>query len=1033
MRAALRAILFSVPVSLLVCASLFAQPGAPPDLSSPLTRKLKSGDRHLYTFRAAANEAVEIMCERKGVDVAMTVFSADGRPITASNSPPGFAGFDRLFFVSEEQGAYRLEIRSARPGKIVGNYTLSLTMKSGASSNDRTRAEAMKLLGETRALMQSAENRFERATQAVEKLDRSLVLFQRSNDLQGQANALFHLAYINGNEFGDEVRAVEIYERALEIWRTIDDEAGKAICLTRAARELSDKGALERSRAYLDEALAINRKLNNRLGEAATLSLLCRLFNDTGNFQKGFEACREARRLGQDADPASDYFMYSALAALYSNTGDLEKALEYNALTLQRILLTGNLLNPIRLATAKSNIAGILFSQKKYAEALTNYQDALLVSQKVKRPKFEAYFLAQISSIFYETKEFQKALEHGERSLALYRRLYPRNRQFILRIIGNTYVALGQNEKGRATLFESLEMNRRNKDRYAEAETLYDLARLEFSAGDPEAALQNMRQAINISEILRADLLGKNQRSSYLKILKRYYEFEIEVLVALYEARSDIKYVEQAWQDQERLRARSLLENLLESGFDLNDTALTPFLKRQHDLREAISASELKRSEALKVNDTIAATAAEKDLRRGLDEYAVLQEEVRKSNPRFAALGIPKELSFADVQRLLDDETAVVEYSLGERQSYAWIISKRAVKLAKLPAREAVGVAAREFYVALTDQTAKDKTAAIDRSKQLSRQILHPVSAEIAFFKTLVIIADGSLQLVPFSALTLSTNEAYEPLAAKMEIVNAPSFSSFALLLENKASRLIKPHRSLAIFADPIFQHDDERIAQAKRGRSRVQTNDAASKLAQTLSDFGVQQLARLPFSGIEAREIAKFDTNGPVLVVGGNASRQNFLRGDYSSFRILHFATHGFLNQQNPDLSGLVFSLFDENGRSQNGFLRVIDVYSLRLNADIVVLSACQTALGKDVDGEGIVGLTRGFMYAGASSVVSSLWKVEDAATAELMKRFYRAMLKENQTPAAALRTAQNELRQIPRFSNPRYWAGFTFTGGWN
>jgi CHAT domain-containing protein len=201
--------------------------------------------------------------------------------------------------------------------------------------------------------------------------------------------------------------------------------------------------------------------------------------------------------------------------------------------------------------------------------------------------------------------------------------------------------------------------------------------------------------------------------------------------------------------------------------------------------------------------------------------------------------------------------------------------------------------------------------------------------------------------------------------------------------------------------------------------------------LKQAMSEFRVQRLARLPFSGIEAREIAKLEPGATDVILGAKVSRENFLRGDYSSFRILHFATHGFLNQRNPDLSGLVFSLFDENRRPQNGFLRVIDVYSLRLGADLVVLSACQTALGKDVEGEGIVGLTRGFMFAGASSVVSSLWKVEDSATAELMKRFYRALLKEKQTPAAALRIAQNELRQIPRFSSPRHWAGFTFTGG--
>jgi CHAT domain-containing protein len=288
------------------------------------------------------------------------------------------------------------------------------------------------------------------------------------------------------------------------------------------------------------------------------------------------------------------------------------------------------------------------------------------------------------------------------------------------------------------------------------------------------------------------------------------------------------------------------------------------------------------------------------------------------------------------------------------------------------------------------------------------------------------------LQLVPFSALTLSSSGSFTPLAEKLEIINAPSFASIALAQEKHASRKVSRDRTVAIFADPIFQSDDERIVKVS-ARTVSDVGADTDRLKQTLSQFRVQQLARLPFSGIEARDIASLEPQGANTLLGEKASRENFLRGDYSSFRILHFATHGFLNQQNPNLSGLVFSLFDRNRRPQNGFLRVIDIYSLQLENELVVLSACQTAVGKDVEGEGIISLSRSFMYAGASSVVSSLWKVEDSATAELMKRFYRALLKEKQTPAAALRTAQNELRQIPRFSNPRDWAGFTYTGGWN
>ncbi len=998
--------------------------------NEPSARELKSGERHFYSITAAEKEFIEIECERKSIDISMTVFASTGEKISISNAPDGFAGRDRLAFVAENSGEYRIEISSRRPGNFVGNYSILLKTKRAASENDLTRAEAMKLLGEAREILQGTENRYEKATQAIEKLEKSLLLFEKSNDLQGQANSLFQTGLITGNELGNDRKAVEIYEKALQIWLKIDDEAGRAICLTYAANELRDGGNREKSLLYLNEALALQRKLNNRLGEAVTLSFLCRLDNDTQNFQKGFETCRESLKIGQNADPLTDYTTYSALSALYSNTGDSENALIYSQTAIERGQLIKEFVNPIRLATLKANLAILLYEKKKFTPAIKLLEEALIIGEQVKRPLYSAFYLTLLSSIHFDLQKFEKALEYGEKALEIYRNSDSFRQQGALNSVAKSYLALGQIEKARILLLEAVDILRKSNDRYAEAATLYNLARLENRAENLELARQYIARAINNSEIIRAELLGKNQRSAYLGLFKSYYELDIELLVKLYEKSADEKYLEQAWQNQEKIRARSLLENFLENGFNLNDLELKDFFAKEQVLLEKIAESELKRAEAVKAKNVIAQNEAEKNLQKSLDDYQILEEEIRRKNPRFSALNQPQDFSFADAQNLLDNDTAFVQFALGERQSYVWIISKTSVKFVKLPSRNDINKSAREFYLALTNRDSKDTTAIIEKSKQLSRQILQPLSKEIVNLKRLIIIADGSLQLVPFAALTLSNDETFQPLTATMEIVNAPSFSSLVFLRENKANRQTSSDKLLAIFADPIFQDDDERISKIKPKTSPK--SDETAKLNQTLRDFGVDRLARLPFSGIEAREIAKFSPQNTTLALGAKASRQTFLRGDFASYKILHFATHGFLNQQNPDLSGLVLSLYDENRQAQNGFLRVIDLYSLNLNADLVVLSACQTALGKDVDGEGIVGLTRGFMYAGASSVVSSLWKVEDAATAELMKRFYRAMLKENQTPSSALRIAQNEMRQIPRFSNPRNWASFTLTGEW-
>ena len=153
---------------------------------------------------------------------------------------------------------------------------------------------------------------------------------------------------------------------------------------------------------------------------------------------------------------------------------------------------------------------------------------------------------------------------------------------------------------------------------------------------------------------------------------------------------------------------------------------------------------------------------------------------------------------------------------------------------------------------------------------------------------------------------------------------------------------------------------------------------------------------------------------------------------GTLGLFRSIHIATHGLLNTVRPELSGVVLSLVDESGHPQDGFLRLQDIYNLRLSADLVVLSACQTALGRPIAGEGLVGLARGFMHAGAPRVVATLWKVDDSATAELMKRFYRSMIEEKAPAAQALRAAQRALARDRRFASPFYWAGFTLQGDW-
>src|SRR5262249_53723384 len=283
-----------------------------------------------------------------------------------------------------------------------------------------------------------------------------------------------------------------------------------------------------------------------------------------------------------------------------------------------------------------------------------------------------------------------------------------------------------------------------------------------------------------------------------------------------------------------------------------------------------------------------------------------------------------------------------------------------------------------------------------------------------------------------------------KPLIVDHEIVILPSTSSLAVLRRDLRGRAQAP-KLLAVLADPVFDDDDVRIklgagkpsmlAKTQSTRSgKEQKDQVVFRSAQEVGAAGAgQQFHRLVFSRREAEEIFALSPDGTNLkALDFTASRATAVSPDLSQYRMIHFATHGLLNSLHPELSGIVLSLVDEQGHPQDGFLRLHDIYNLKLGADLVVLSACQTGLGKEVKGEGLIGLTRGFMYAGAPRVVASLWKVDDRATAELMKQFYRRMLTSGMRPAEALREAQIALLGQKRWADAHYWAGFVFQGEW-
>jgi CHAT domain-containing protein len=494
-----------------------------------------------------------------------------------------------------------------------------------------------------------------------------------------------------------------------------------------------------------------------------------------------------------------------------------------------------------------------------------------------------------------------------------------------------------------------------------------------------------------------------------------------------------------ALQVSEQARARSLLDSLAEARVDIRQGADPVLLDRERASKMALNAKAIQQMRLLrrKHSSTEAETLAE-EIHTLTAAHEEVEALIRSKSPHYAALTQPVPLTCSEIQRLvLDEETLLLEYALGEERSYLWAVTPATVRSYELPKRiEIERCAHRVLDLILVRQGRLKETALqlrrrIDSAELeyrrqaaiLSRMLLGPVSDQLES-KRLLVVAEGALHYLPFGALPSPARPGEDdqttPLIANHEIVNLPSASALAVL-RNETRKRPPSLKILAAVADPVFEADDPRIG------GNISSIHPVPKQGEGLA------VSRLPATREEANSIMALVPQGMGLkITDFDANRTVVARPELAEYRIVHFATHGFLNGDHPELSGLMMSLVDEQGRPQDGFLRLHDIYNLKLPVELVVLSACDSALGQELRGEGVVGIVRGFMYAGAARVVASLWKVEDEATAALMKRFYSLMLEEGKSPAAALRAAQLDLSRQTRWQSPFYWAAFVLQGEW-
>jgi len=703
-------------------------------------------------------------------------------------------------------------------------------------------------------------------------------------------------------------------------------------------------------------------------------------------------------------------------------------------------------------AQTLNNIGLVYWSLGETRKALEKYNEALPIRRAVGDRSGEATTLSNIGLVYWSLGETRKALEKYNEALPIKRAVSDRSGEAAtLNNVGLVYDSLGETQKALEKYNEALLLRQEVGDRNGEAATLLGIARAEQKRGNLTQARQTIEQAIGLIESLRTNIVSQEFRASYFASRQDFYEFYVDVLMQMRKQTPAEALDAVALTVSERARARSLLELLKESRADIRQGVDSSLLERERSLQQRLNARAAAQFALLNRKHTPEqADAAAKEIAAITAEYEEVQAQIRARSPRYAALTQPQPLGLTEIQQqALDEDTLLLEYALGEQRSYLWLVSQRSIDSYELPPRAEIEAAARRVYELLNVRPKRwtpPDPQFIAQAKALSGMLLGPVAQRLTG-KRLVVVAPGALSYLPFAALPAPEDEkrpagVYEPLVARHEVVNVPSASVLSIIRRETAGRQ-RATKSVAVLADPVFEEDDPRLDEAKNGNSSGKTPatravDAEySELTRAIRTMNFPDardgFVRLPFSRYEANSVIALTPRGTGLkATDFNASRDLALSRQLSQYRILHFATHGLLNSERPELSGLVFSLIDQKGKPQDGFLRLHEIYNLQLNADLVVLSACETGLGKEIKGEGLIGLTRGFMYLGAPRVVASLWNVDDLATAELMKVFYQRMLKDGLPAGAALRAAQLELSKQKRWASPYYWAGLVLHGEW-
>jgi CHAT domain-containing protein/Tfp pilus assembly protein PilF len=837
-----------------------------------------------------------------------------------------------------------------------------------------------------------------------------------SNDRKSKARSHLFLMYIAGS-IGQLERAMEELSSAETLFKSAGDKAGVGLTLTATGLFYSLKRHEDKAIEFHDRAINTFRSIGDRHSEALALTALGQSYENRDELRVALEKYEKALRLFEDI-------------------GGFDLA-----------------------ANALLKVATVHRLNKNLDQALAYYERSLMLSRAAKKTRTEALALHDLAVVYDAQGRDEEALKQYR----ILQKFYERSgdvagQAIVLNNYGDFLLRRDQKQRALELFSRALPLTEKAGDKGTYLVTLYNLARAHLKLGDYDTAFLFIDQSIDLIEKLRENVGSPDARAVYFAAVRRHYQLKADAFMQLHRARPGEGYDVKALLVNNQSRARSLLDMLSESRADLRDGATAELVARERELKGLILAQAQYQMElSLTGKDSAeVAEVAHEGAELGA-EYQQIQARLREHNPNLMPLHSFEPTSLEQIQNeLRDSDTMLLQFALGDERSYLWAVTAGSLHSYELPARKTIEDAAREVYRLSTARQAPVETLKVDyqryveesdnalpeKAGELSDMLLGQVAHQLGN-RRLLIVAEGALQAISFDALPAPGSQLTGPISADIfdksllinthEISFSPSISTLRAIRSDK-SRLSSPNRTVAVIADPVFSKNDERVRSAPM---TPVAGAAPDEQPNHLSERGLKAvsrgnaLARLTYSSAEADSISAAAPRGTTMIVKGfAASRETAMSSVVGGYQILHFATHGFLDSEHPELSGIVLTMVDPKGVRQNGLMPLHDIYNLNLAAELTVLSACQTALGKDISGEGLVGLSHSFMSAGSKSVVASLWKVDDRATANLMPRFYESLLQQGMSTGAALRAAKLKTMKEKQWRAPYFWAGFVLQG---